>query len=286
VVTTKFPDVSNHNYPLSLSGAPIVIAKATQGTGFKDAYYTYYKSQADAMRAPFMGYHWMDTSDLSLQAKNAFSVVGPNVPLMWDAEDAGVTVPRLLDLTDRYRSLGGIVHMLYLPKWYWVNHMGSPDLSVLAADGLYLISSHYTAYSDTGPGWQPYGGMTPVQWQYTNSQAFNGKFVDFNAYKGTPEQYYNLITGGAMALTQADIDAIVNGVFAKVVNAVSLGYSAPFSEYVKYIKQNSVDISSVSQRVDEILALIEAGGGNGVTPEQVKEIVDNTILGSSITPGE
>ena len=131
-------------------------------------------------------------------------------------------------------------------------------------------------------GWAAYGGMTPVQWQYTDAQVFNGKAIDFNAYKGPVQEYVKLISGGSVALSQADIDAVVKGVFDHVINAVSLGYSQPFSEYVKYDKANSMDLATVNKKLDQILAILKAGGVTGVTVEQVQEIV----AGSRIVPGQ
>jgi hypothetical protein len=106
---------------------------------------------------------------------------------MWDAEADGSTVPRLVQLTSAFRNLGGNPRLVYLPHWWW-QQIGSPDLTPLARAGLSLISSDYTSYSDNGPGWTPYGGMTPVIWQYTDAQPFNGQSVDFNAYKGTVDE--------------------------------------------------------------------------------------------------
>ncbi len=274
-----FPDVSHHNAPLSMAGAPVVIAKATEGAGFQDPAYANFHKQADANHVPFMGYHWVNTDAISSQAANAHAVMG-STPCMWDAEAAGVTVARLVQLTTTYRLLGGVVHMVYLPRWYWSGHMGSPDLSPLVQAGLNLVSSNYTTYSDSGPGWTPYGGMTPVQWQYADNVVFNGKPVDFNAYKGTADEYAQLISGGNVALTQADVDAVVAGVFAHVINAVSLGYSQPFSEYVKFIKANSNGIGDLETKVDQILALLVTGA-NGVTAAQVQDM----IASSKIVPG-
>lgn len=283
-VTLKFPDVSHHNAPLSLLGASAVIAKATEGATFRDPYYVNFRAQAVAMKVPFMGYHWVNTDSIAGQARNAFAVMGAT-PCMWDAEAAGVTVPRLVDLTNQYRGLGGVVHMVYLPHWWWHDHMGAPDLSPLSKLGLNLVSSNYTTYTDSGPGWAPYGGMAPVQWQYSDNTPFNGKPLDFNAYKGTAEQYQALISGGTVALTKADVDAVVAGVFEHIINAVSQGYSQPFSEYVKWIHQNNLDIASLNSKLDRIMALLAAGGGNGgLTTEQVQEIADARIASSSVTP--
>ena len=287
-MTIKFPDLSHHNSPISVAGAVALIVKATEGATFKDPAYSTFKAQAGGI--PFMGYHWVNADAISTQAANAFSVMR-STPCMWDAEAAGVTVPRLVQLTQAYRALGGIVHMVYLPRWYWQQHMGSPSLQPLVDLNLHLVSSSYTTYSDTGPGWAPYGGMTPVQWQYTDSAMFNGKPVDFNAYRGTVEEYRTLISGGTVALTQADVDAVVRGVFDRIIASPALGYSDKFSEYVKFIKANSNDIATanakldaLAAKLDHIIALLAAGNDGGLTQAQVQEIVDSTIGGSKIVP--
>jgi len=186
-VTIHFPDLSHFKTP-SLDGAVALITKATQGTSFVDATYAPYKADAGRRGIPFAGYHWVDTSDLGAQAALAWRVMG-GVPCMWDAEAAGATVPRLLDLTKRFRALGGNPRMVYLPHWWWQDHLGSPDLRPLHDAGLALVSSAYprSGYTEQGVGWLPYGGVYPAIWQYTDAHPFNGQAVDFNAYKGTVE---------------------------------------------------------------------------------------------------
>ena len=188
----EFPDVSNHT-PVSLVGAPACIAKATEGTTFTDTFYTWHRGQAVAMGIPFAAYHWVNTADLAGQAAHAYQVVGPGTPVMWDAEAAGSTVPRLLELTSRYRGLGGVASLVYLPRWWWRDHLGAPDLRPLADAGLALISSDY----DNAPpdGWAPYGGVTPAVWQFTSTRPFNGRLCDFNRYPGTVEQLRALFAG-------------------------------------------------------------------------------------------
>jgi lysozyme len=118
-------------------------------------------------------------------------VVG-GTPLMLDAEPTGSSRPSVGDCTgfiDAYRRLGGIVNLVYLPRWYW-QQLGSPGLGGLASRKCGLVSSAYTAYSDAanGTGWMPYGGITPSIWQYTDKHSFNGQPVDFNAYRGSLAQ--------------------------------------------------------------------------------------------------
>jgi len=73
-----------------------------------------------------------------------------------------------------------------------------------------LVSSDYTGYSDNGPGWAAYGGMTPVIWQYTSSAALNGvSNVDMNAYQGTLADFQAQVSTGAQpganpTLTEGD----------------------------------------------------------------------------------
>ena len=97
----------------------------------------------------------------------------------------------------QYRALGGVINLLYLPRWYWAS-LGSPSLAPLIQLGMLLVSSNYTSYSDSGPGWNAYGGMVPVVWQYTDNATLNGvNPVDFNAYQGTLAQFQSQVTTGA-----------------------------------------------------------------------------------------
>jgi len=196
-VTLFYRDISHYDGPVSMAGQPLVIAKATQGTSYTDPTYAGHKASAAQAGVPFGAYHWVDTSDLAAQARHAHDVIG-SVPTMWDAEADGATVARLLELTSRFRALGGVVHLVYLPHWWW-QHIGSPDLRPVAGAGLALVSSNYTSYSDTGPGWTAYGGVAPAAWQYTSTPH------DINAYRGTVAQLWTLMTGVHQAEGEDDM---------------------------------------------------------------------------------
>lgn len=196
-MTTFYPDVSNYQPRLSLTGALAVCAKASQGVGYVDPYYIGFKGQAKALGIPQSAYHWLDTAPAVDQARHAFSVVGSKVPLMIDDEQNVVVVAHTLDFVAEYRRLGGLVTLEYLPRWIW-ERSGKPDLRPLAAAGLSIVSSNYSEpYSDHGVGFQPYGGVTPGTWQYTSTQMFNGQLCDFNGFPGTVEQLAALWFGGA-----------------------------------------------------------------------------------------
>lgn len=210
-MTIRYPDVSHYNAPLDLAGAPLVFAKATQGTGYVDPAYAGYRDQAQRLGISFGAYHWLDTGNAEVQAEHAYSVVGPDVPLMIDDEQPPVVPLHTAHFVWRYRELGGTVCLEYLPRWVW-SASGRPDLSVLAGVGLSLVASDYNpsdiAYPG-GTGWQPYGGLTPAILQYTSRQPFAGVLVDFNEFPGTLEELLDVITGGFMVnITQTDWDAL------------------------------------------------------------------------------
>lgn len=234
-VTIAFPDVSNHNGAMPLQAATVAcLAKATEGTGYRDPYYAHFKAEAKRVGAAFGAYHFLREGNAAAQARFAYGVIGPGVPTMidfepeYDQDGKPISQPSLADAVgfrDTYRRLGGLVRLVYLPRWYWSGHLRSPSLAPLA--GLGLVSSQYTGYSTSGPGWAPYGGLTPAVWQWTDKQPYSGHAVDFNAYRGTIDQFRALLgldtphtTGADMAtaLTTDDIPAIASAAADQVLN--------------------------------------------------------------------
>jgi hypothetical protein len=197
-----FPDVSGFQDGLRIQpGTVALLAKATEGSTFTDGAYRDFRAQAARVGAVFGAYHflWGGTAG---EARHCFQVVG-STPLMMDIENTAValTLDDVLSFVRNYRALGGVVHLAYLPHWYWEGTMGSPSLVPLARLGVSLVASNYTTYSDTGPGWAPYGGVAPVQWQYTDALPYGGMAVDFNAFRGGVADYRALLTGTKPDLT-------------------------------------------------------------------------------------
>jgi Glycosyl hydrolases family 25 len=248
----EFPDVSHHQGDINLVGASAVIAKASQGTGFTDPTYALNRAQAARIGALFIAYHWLDTSDAVAQARHAYSVVGPEVPLMIDDEQNVITVTHTLAFVSAYRALGGIVRLEYAPRWVW-SKSGQPDLRPLAAAGLLIVSSSYPAvgYTDDGPGWQPYGGVTPTIWQFTDRQPFNGKRVDFNAFRGTVDQMRAQLQGGTAMTTGSDV-------WGFAINSPSLSFNGPASEWLKFAV-------SGARTAEAILAAVTANAAADAT---------------------
>jgi len=191
-MTIFFPDVSHYQSGLIIQpGTVAVIAKATEGTTYYDSSYLNFKGQAASVGAVFAGYHYLHAGYTLAQAQFCKSKVG-DTPIMLDVEAGSGGVGDIVGFVDSFRSLGGKCNLVYLPRWYW-NNIGSPSLAPLTSRGLKLVSSHYTTYSDSGPGWVDYGGADVAQWQYSDNQPYGGFHVDFNAYKGTPTEYAALL---------------------------------------------------------------------------------------------
>jgi hypothetical protein len=190
-VTIFFRDYSQYN-GVPADSYPIRIARSSIGL-VKDTAWDGEKAQAAVEGDFLVAYHFLNhhaLEDPVAQASFAFSIVGPRTPLMVDWEpNRGycATVADAWAFINQYRALGGIVHLYYCPHWSWSGNLGSPDLSGFLAAGLHLVSSDYTTYSDSGPGWVGYGNVPVNQWQFTDSP------YDTNAFKGTVLDYENLV---------------------------------------------------------------------------------------------
>jgi hypothetical protein len=206
-MTIFFPDVSSYTPNVDPAKYPILLARATLSSTFTDGTYAGFKAKSAAAGTFFVAYHWLNHGNLAAQAAHCFSVVGPGVPVMIDAEDepkntgynGPLTIADITGFAAEYRKLGGTVSLCYLPFWYWSGAMSAPrQLDQLATAGLHLVSSNYpnVGYTETGPGWNAYyfGAPAPVQWQYTSTP------VDMNAFRGTVADYKRMV-GADMELT-------------------------------------------------------------------------------------
>jgi len=195
-MTVWFPDVSSWQAGLMVQpGTVAVIAKATEGTDWRDPQFKNFKAQAAAQGSIFSGYHFLKAGNAAAQAANYWNYAG-TTPCMVDTETEGSSNPTVDDCCTFIRELtrlGGRVWADYFPYWYW--RIVGGDLSRITALGAAIVSSHYTTYSDSGPGWQPYGGASPIVWQYANNLVYGGKPVDFNAFKGTVAELSQLVNG-------------------------------------------------------------------------------------------
>lgn len=276
-----YMDGSHYNWPIMFTGLPLVVWKATQGTGYVDATYGAAKFRARTSGVKFAAYHWLESTANPIdQAARCFGIVGPDVPLMVDDEET-INVAHTLRFVDTYRALGGIVHAEYLPRHRW-QASGSPDLRPLVDAGLFVVASHYGAGPETTAGWAPYGGITPSVLQYTDSFPWDGKRVDFNRYRGTTEELWSLMTTGGnvpLDLTTktaagVSVDAVLSGLWqilptlrnddvrlnflantSGLVDTVKAVLAAVTAETTNTVTVTPADADMIAQRVITALAI-------------------------------
>jgi GH25 family lysozyme M1 (1,4-beta-N-acetylmuramidase) len=196
-----FPDVSSKQAGINLTGLPFVICKATQGVWYSNPGYEVFKADAAAKGVPFAAYHYLENASATGEAQWCYSHVGPNVPLMVDGElnpanGSGPDADYIAAFITAYRGLGGKLHLAYIPRWYWTEHLGG-SLTGLASLGkdLWLAASDYEAVG-TGKGWDGYGGLDVAIWQFTDGGNIGGVTCDMNAYRGTSAELYRLMATG------------------------------------------------------------------------------------------
>lgn len=201
-MTIFYPDISSAQGGVSTKGASAICVKATEGTNYTNPDYKRAMNDANAHGVFNFAYHFMHAGNAGAQARYCHSVVN-KTPLMLDVEPSTLggnpTVADAEAFVEAFRNAGGVIHLVYLPRWWW-QELGSPSLSGLKSRGLRIVSSAYptNGYSEHGTGWDAYGGMTPTVWQYTASGRFNGEQVDLNAFKGTVAELESIVRTGKM----------------------------------------------------------------------------------------
>ncbi len=212
-------DISNHQGVFDIAavkreGFSFMAAKCTEGDFFKDSYWP---RNRDLMQqyfpGMFCGYHFARNNDpIDAQVANLRAHLGdPAVPVMIDYEDTGTAgsgnnLRRLVDAVD---AAGMRVCAIYLPRWYWQGHMGSPPLNDLPPlwNSHYVTASGYASaiYPGRGfAGWRDYAPGVPVEiLQFSDKALVAGQYVDVNAYDGTLDELRALF-GGAPGRLDVD----------------------------------------------------------------------------------
>jgi hypothetical protein len=145
----------------------------------------YFKAELDAVDA--------DWAMVDIEPYDALKENG-----LWPRYEDGLLFAQTWATTDT-RKLS-----VYLAQWVWSGWLKSPVLTpMMDIAGGPLISSRYVlgaekgpykelytrSGGDSGPGYSPYGGVTPEIWQYSSNSAVTGATAptDADAYKGSVE---------------------------------------------------------------------------------------------------
>lgn len=219
--TLFYPDCSNNNWnteqdaldfieqliPQGFSG---MCHKVSEGDYYEDPFWPVVLKACQDANIPVLGYHYVTTNDPGAQAQT-YRAAGGLDNAMADWEANGGNLANYYAVASAFNAAGINVGVGYCPQWY-LDEVGGGDLSQAGA----LVSSAYpggTGYAsqiyaagggDNGPGWAPYGGVTPTCWQFTDRALIAGITVDCNAFKGTPDQLAQLFSGGKVPLQPTD----------------------------------------------------------------------------------
>lgn len=93
-----YPDGASFQSGISLKGWLAFMAKATEGTSYRNPAYTAMQREAAARGARFGAYHFLHGGNAAAQADHCWAVVGRGVPLMVDHEPTAGAVRQLLGL--------------------------------------------------------------------------------------------------------------------------------------------------------------------------------------------
>lgn len=291
-MTIFYPDVSNNQWGstslttqgrqallnflgrLKNEGFAGVSHKMSQGSDFIDPYGAICQDWCDDNDFPFIGYHYVDTSDPAAQAQN-WRNAGGRDNAMLDFEDGSGDMGNFWAVTNGFNRAGVNIQLGYIPHWY----IGDQDLSGLPANGIFLVSSGYpTGYTadyastlyansggDKGQGWNPYNGAAPAAWQFTSSAVVAGlNGVDCNAYLG-PD--LTVLFGGTPApgpgaSVPAPLPPSPTPPSPLVGSAVNLFGPAPDPSLWELPSDDSI-FAAATDIVAQFLGTASAGAGHG-----------------------
>ncbi len=197
-------DVSNHQTHFDFEAAAregfdFAFIKSSQDDNFKDRMLNDHLANARAAGLLVAAYHYQGTGPVERQVETIRAMVRPydDVPVILDVEEGSGGVDITRALVDALRAEGYSVPLLYLPRWYWSGHIGSPDLSGLPPLWVSWYPDYTTRRKEQGVAmvpasvWSGYGGLGVEIVQFTSSGAVadypNGD-IDLNAFRGTREE--------------------------------------------------------------------------------------------------
>lgn len=198
-------------------GFDFAFIKATEGVGWRSAYFndnpnTGAKGQLRKAREAGLlvaAYHYVNGSDVGGQLANIKAMVSADTPVILDVEAGAGSIASIRALNAALNEAGYRTPLIYIPRWYWRDHMGSPDLSGLPPnwhsaypDNVVRRKEAFVDYRPNGPDLRPtfpsFGGISTEVSQFTSSLAvanYPGGRIDGNAYRGTREQLAALLGG-------------------------------------------------------------------------------------------
>lgn len=295
-------DVSNHNPGFTdFRGWDFAFIKASEGNSFKDWLFNQHLNNARAAGCLVAAYHYQRDVSAQSQVYLIKSMVPKDVPVIIDVETGSGSLNITREIIRLLREEGYDSPLLYVPRWFWRDHLGSPSL-----EGLPLLwASWYPDYvarpREEGiwmvpqSAWEGYGGGRVAMMQFTSTPH------DMNYYPGTRDDLARLLNGGAgggSGDTMSATDAY-NGVAAMIkdmaagnapdlVEALRKSLTqAPVKKAPDFVDDTSIEtevawnadnVKRVVERLEIIEDKIDAQStGTGYTLDQVADAVANKL---------
>ncbi|NUQ98875.1 MAG: hypothetical protein HOY79_20720 [Streptomyces sp.] len=297
-MTVFGPDISSYQHGVNVRALTdeFVLLKCTEGTYYTDADYESWLAQAKASGKLAVAYHFVSGEDPDAQAAHLLAhIVDKTLPVMLDWEPSGTyrpTLAQLLAVADALVRHGLRPKLAYAPRWYWAQ-IGSPPLTGLSDRRMGLVSSAYPGGSnypgDNAAGWSPYGGVTPILYQFTDVAVEGGQTVgDRNAYRGTIEQLAAFLgaatptpsTSGASDMTytieagwQRDYPDVAGALqqHMPVGTVLDLDHASAYGALRSFVAAERAAV--IEQKLDQVLAKV------GTPPA-----IDVNALAAAIAP--
>jgi hypothetical protein len=280
-------DVSNHQASFNFDGWDFAFIKLSQGTGFVDGRFWQHWSAARSAGCLTAAYHYVDGGDVNGQFDLIAGRIGPDIPVILDAEEGTPNIGVVFELQAKLNRAGYHTPFTYIPKWYWAGRLGSPSLAGLAP----LWASWYPDYTARpkeqgiakvpSSAWLPYGGNDVVLMQFTSSP------FDQNYYPGSREQLSaQLGAGGSgwgggageeddMAFSREEIKGMFYEAITDFFRDVSTGVNADsgYAYFRKSLADAHVQLTddTVDRVSTAVAGKVPAGTGGGATAEEIAQ---------------
>lgn len=207
-------DVSNHQREFNFSAAKSegftwATHKVTEGTGYKDPFWPRARREMQQhFPGRWGGYVFCRTNTDPNREADFFMehAGGTDFPVQVDYEDTtnGGNLDDLLRRCRAYTDRGYKLLPVYVPRWFWSGHMGSPDLSGLPVEiwnshyvtGTGFASTLYGNHSQLPQAWADMGGKRVSILQFTEKALVAGQLIDANVFRGSDAELA-AVFGGA-----------------------------------------------------------------------------------------
>lgn len=208
-------DVSNHQADtvnfgqVSREGFTFGVAKASQGTNFRDAFYRRNIEKMEEAGVTPGAYHWLENTNIKAQVDLFLSQIGgvretAGKLVMVDVEPYGSRSPDRHDVWNFVHELKDRIgdHPILIYSGYYWPQMGNPDAGSLAEmgcrfwDARYVLGSAYASvlYQKVPREWWQgrWGNVRPSIIQFSDQGRVAGLSLDVNAFRGSREELLRL----------------------------------------------------------------------------------------------